>query len=87
MVPPGGELTDEIVEQALELVLHTGDLSGDKGLKFTNLTADTDYYWLAAAFTIVETDDANEVVLCSDVSKGEFHTPQKTCRNLLSRLR
>lgn len=82
LVPPGGELTDEIVEQALELVLHTGDLSGDKGLKFTNLTADTDYYWLAAAFTIVETDDANEVVLCSDVSKGEFHTPQKDLSKL-----
>lgn len=78
LVPEGGQLTDEIVEQALGMVLHTGDL----GLKFTGLSANTDYYWMAGAFTIVSTDDGNEVVLCSDVSKDGFHTPAKDLSKL-----
>lgn len=73
LVPEGGQLTDDIVEQALDMVLHTGDV----GLKFTGLNANTEYKWMAAAFKIVSTDDGDEVVLCSDVSKGDFATPQK----------
>ena len=73
LVPEGGQLTDDIVEQALDMVLHTGDV----GLKFTGLNANTEYKWMAAVFKIVSTDDGDEVVLCSDVSKGDFATPQK----------
>ena len=81
LMPEGQELTEELMDQlireALELMLHTGDINNGKGLKFTGLNANTDYKWMAAAFVIVETDDASEIVLCSDVSLGDFKTPAK----------
>lgn len=70
LVPEGGELTDEIIQEALSYLLFKGDMT----LKFQNLAANTDYQWVAVAYKLVTTDDGLEIVMVSNASTGSFKT-------------
>lgn len=73
LLPQGGSLTPEIIEQALSMLM----FSGDTKLQSSGLTANTEYVWMAAAFKLVETDGDQELVMVSGASAGNFKTKEQ----------
>lgn len=78
LVPEGGDLTEEIIQEALSYLLFKGDMT----LKFQNLAANTEYQWVAVAYQLVNGDDGLEIVMVSDASTGSFKTLERANTDL-----